>query len=188
MMICATLATCPFSYFGTFLPALRASAPVTATAGLGSVAFIDLIEPHAGVITLVLQHGVRNRLPPASSTDFAIRVLASVEAFMSPMKLAPYPFTSAVDSLCNWSFLGILDLRMKRTYTRLRSRAPSSYGSQLSTPIEFPPHTSRFQTASQSPAILRVGWGGVTFLSDVTVLTFVLKIGRCSHKPSDWSI
>ena len=51
MMIRAALRAGPFSYSKTF-PALRAGAPVTAAEGLGCISFIDLIEPHAGVIAL----------------------------------------------------------------------------------------------------------------------------------------
>jgi hypothetical protein len=36
--------------------------------------FLYVIEPHAGVIFLVLQHGP-NKLKTVSSTDFAIRAL-----------------------------------------------------------------------------------------------------------------
>lgn len=46
----------PSSYSKT-LPALRAGAAVTRTAGLGGKRFVDFLEPHACVIALVLQHG-----------------------------------------------------------------------------------------------------------------------------------
>jgi hypothetical protein len=47
---------------------------------------------------------VRNALQPASSTDFAIRVFASAEAFTLPMKMAPYFCTSAVESFVQLVF------------------------------------------------------------------------------------
>jgi hypothetical protein len=50
------LAARPFSYSKTF-QALGASAPVTATTGLGGIGFADFLEPHACDIALVLQHG-----------------------------------------------------------------------------------------------------------------------------------
>src|SRR5512133_386037 len=37
--------------------AFRASAPVTATTGLGGIGFVDFLEPHACDIAFVLQHG-----------------------------------------------------------------------------------------------------------------------------------
>jgi hypothetical protein len=52
----STFAASPFSYSKTF-PAFRASAPVTAATGLGGIRLIDLLEPHACDIALILQHG-----------------------------------------------------------------------------------------------------------------------------------
>lgn len=46
---------------------------------------------------------VRNALQPASSTLFAMLVFARLDAFTSPMKIAPYPRTSWVLSLCSAS-------------------------------------------------------------------------------------
>src|SRR5512133_2588289 len=43
--------------------AFRASAPVTATIGLGGIGFVDFLEPHACDIAFILQHG--SEYPPA---------------------------------------------------------------------------------------------------------------------------
>ena len=81
-----TFRTNPSPHSQTF-QALRASALFTAATGLGRESFIDLIEPHAGVIAFVLQDSPK--LQPASSTDFAIDVLCMARAFTLRSKIAP---------------------------------------------------------------------------------------------------
>lgn len=128
-MIHTTFVASLLPYSETF-PALRAVARVTAIAGLGCTSFIDLIEPHAGAIAYILQHGPDQ--PPARVEQefrhLCFRECRSVHVADEDGALS---LQSTVESLRSWSFREFLIFSWSAR-TRVYFRASCAFGSSAS--------------------------------------------------------